>query len=577
METRSPRTKAQITRKGFTLRLSRLPQGVADTAELTLPHRLDQPFALSQTWVDFGGVGAASLVLPQRGLAVVLRGVLYSHELQDVLSLYMRHGLTFADHLEGSFALILVDQQAGHIWAVTDRIGSVKVYAAQQDGKLLVSTDLNQPAFTQRPLSPAGVACALASGVMLGDLTVYQGVRSLERVCVHDLKPEGVTSRPYWTFSFGPPSRRPAAELQAELAGLLRAAVDRRLRRAGPRVFLSLSGGYDSRGLLSLLSGSGREIHTFAYSDGPPRMDSDADVAGQLARQYGARHVTLQAYRGDLDATLQRNAAWGQGVANFCDEADAWAELAEHAPSAIFAGEQLFGWYDRPAQTMTELLQHARLPDAQALSGLQGVLQEGDYARLRDAYGGELQALTQRLPSGLDPTQLETLTYLEQLGPRRLMPWREQFAGRVAPVHLPLLDGQLLDFMQTLPRQLIREKTLFKGALLALDPGLLSVPLARVSGYAPDWNAELLRHRGALKRQLGTGHSRLDEFVPPETVMALLDRLGPDRKNPVRSALGALRRTPLMGAALGVRPPLPRPVDRATLLLRLLTLRRLAE
>ncbi len=566
-------TEADIACEGFTVRLSRLPHRVTDTAGVTPPLRLDQPFALGQSWVEFGGVGSASLVLPQRGLAVVLRGVLYSHELQDVLALYMRHGATFADHLEGSFALTLVDLQAGHIWVVTDRIGSVKVYAAQQDGALLVSTELNRPEFTRRPLSRAGVACALASGVMLGDLTVYQGVQTLERACVHTLTPEGVTSRPYWTFGFGPASRRPAAELRAELAGLLRAAVDRRLTRAGSRVFLSLSGGYDSRGLLSLLSGSGREIHTFAYSDGPPRVGSDADVARQLARQYGARHVTLQAYRGDLGATLQRNAAWGQGITNFCDEADAWAELAQHAPSAVFAGEQLFGWYDRPAQSMTELLQHARLPDAQALSGLRDVLPEGGYAGLRDAYGSELQALTQRLPSGLDPTQLETLAYLEQLGPRRLMPWRQQFAGRVAPVHLPLLDSQLLDFMQTLPRELIREKTLFKQALLTLDPGLLTVPLARVSGYAPDWNAELLRHRSALKQQLGTGHSRLDEFVPPEAVLALLDSLVTGRKKPLRGALGVLRRTSLVNAALASRPPVARPVDRATLLLRLLTLR----
>ncbi|MFC6667437.1 asparagine synthase-related protein [Deinococcus radiopugnans] len=453
--------------------------------------------------MEFGALGTRFLVLPERGLAVVLRGELYSHDLQAVLALYTRHGATFAQHLEGSFALALVDVPAGHLWAVTDRMASLKVYAAQEEDTLLVSTQLNRPEFTQRPLSPAGVACAVASGVMLGDLTLYQGVSSLDRACVHALAPDGATARPYWAFRFGPPSRRPVAELRAELAGLLRAAVDRRLRRAGPRVFLSLSGGYDSRGLLTLLSSSGREIHTFSYSDGPPRPGSDADVARQLARQYGAPHVTLQAYRGDVGAALRRNAAWGQGVANFCDEADAWAELAGHAPSAIFAGEQLFGWYDRPARSMTELLLHARLPDAQALAGLQGVLPAAGHARLQGAYGHELQALIGRLPSGLDPTQLETLAYLEQLGPRRLMPWREQFAGRVAPVHLPLLDGALLEFMQTLPRRLIREKTLFKQALLELDPGLMRVPLARVSGYAPDWTAELLRGRDTLARQLG--------------------------------------------------------------------------
>ncbi|QLG12980.1 hypothetical protein HLB42_18810 (plasmid) [Deinococcus sp. D7000] len=165
--------------EGWTVRVSRRKGPPADAQ--ALPRLLDQPFAVGQTWVECGALGTRFLVLPERGLAVVLRGELYSHDLQAVLDLYTRHGASFAQHLEGSFALALVDVPAGHLWAVTDRMASLKVYAAQEEDTLLVSTQLNRPEFTRRPLSPAGVACAVASGVMLGDLTLYQGVRSLDR------------------------------------------------------------------------------------------------------------------------------------------------------------------------------------------------------------------------------------------------------------------------------------------------------------------------------------------------------------------------------------------------------------
>lgn len=85
----------------------------------------------------------------------------------------------------------------------------------------------------------------------------------------------------------------------------------------------------------------------------------------------------------------------------------------------------------------------------------------------------------------------------------------------------------------------------------------------------------MLRGRDTLARQLGAGPSRLDGFVPPEAILALLDSLSPVRRHPLRSALGTLRRSPLVGAARGLRPPAAPPVDRTTLLLRLLTLRQL--
>ncbi|MFC6664366.1 asparagine synthase-related protein [Deinococcus radiopugnans] len=80
----------------------------------------------------------------------------------------------------------------------------------------------------------------------------------------------------------------------------------------GP-VHLSLSGGHDSRGLLSLLTAAGCDVRTFSYAQGAQLARSDASMASPLAEQYGARHERVRAYRGDLVACLRRNARWGRG------------------------------------------------------------------------------------------------------------------------------------------------------------------------------------------------------------------------------------------------------------------------
>ncbi len=108
----------------------------------------------------------------------------------------------------------------------------------------------------------------------------------------------------------------------------------------GP-VHLSLSGGHDSRGLLSLLTSAGCDVPTFSYAQGAQLPHSDAGMVGALAAQYGSRHESVAAYRGDLLATIRRNARWGRGDTNLCDEVDAWDTLAARSITNVFVGDEM--------------------------------------------------------------------------------------------------------------------------------------------------------------------------------------------------------------------------------------------
>ncbi|PNY80928.1 asparagine synthase-related protein [Deinococcus koreensis] len=535
--------------------------------------------------VRFRAADTAVFGRPEAGLLVLLKGSLYGTGPGGLLDLYQRHGAEFPRHLEGSFAALLLDERAGRVLAVTDRTGSHALYAAHEGERVLISTRPDWTPLRERPLSVAGVSSFLTKGNLTTGLSLYEGVSTLRRACVHELSPQGLCAHGYWPLNMGEATDlRPSAELEAELVELLRGAAQRRMAASGARPFLSLSGGYDSRGLLRLMADSGREFQTFSYALPRRAAGSDPQVAARLAAQYGVQHTVLQAYRGDLPAHLRRNVAWGGGGAPLCDEADAWAEFAALNPSDVFVGDHAFDLSGHPLTGRADQFLRQKVPPSfEVLSWLRGSLPEPTYAALRDSWNATLE--TMRVQAGAGPGrcpggyQLEVALMLDVNVAHSLLPWRDRYAGHLAEVHLPYLDGALLDFIGRIPLELLARKMLFRRALQQLDPQLMQVPLARSLGYVPDWKLELIRQRGVVWEAVQAQSSPLDELIPPQVIHGLLMGLTPTPRGVVwraaaRQTLGRLRRTPLGIRLLGPAP-MRKTVDTATFLRRVLVLREL--
>ncbi|PNY80564.1 asparagine synthase-related protein [Deinococcus koreensis] len=574
----------------FALRLDWV--GTAADRGQGCPDDLGLPFRVGGWAVRFtqglrAPEGSGPVVCRESGVVAILSGHLYGTAPRQLPQLYRQHGAQLAGQLEGAFVLVLLDLRSGRVLAITDRVGSHKLYVAQElaqgEGRVDLATRVDWPAFRRRPLDPAGVAGYLATGNMFNGLSLYQGVRSLDRATVHELTPDGLMRQDYWTLTPEPSAGRASLpDLRAELAALLRRAVERRLPAPGAPATISLSGGYDSRGLLSLLSGRGHGLETFSYSLGTPARGSDPTVAQRLAAQYGARHQVLTAYRGDLLSTVRRNARWGQGVTHFCDEADAWAELSEHlggrSPGDIFVGEQAFELSAKPLNTVPEQLKNHHLTGFYPLNWLAGRLPDGAFGHLENAWQGELETIVARTLHWESPLQRELALTLDQSLPYVLLPWRERFAGHAARVHTPYLDTDVLEFLQRVPLEALADKALFKDALRHLDSELLRVPIASSMGYEPDWAAELRGQREAVWEAMRAQPSRLDDLIDPDAVRSLLSGLSaPSLRarltGAARQHLGRFRHGPygtrLFGPA-GLRIP---SVDVPTFLMRLLTLR----
>jgi asparagine synthase (glutamine-hydrolysing) len=459
----------------------------------------------------------------------------------------------------------------------------VKLLARRVNGELHVSTSLWRLPLVGASPDLGGIACFLANGSMLNDRAIVDGVRTLPRAALHRLRPDGVQSDAYWQFELSAENAgRDVDELADELAERFVEAVRRRWRPEAP-THLSLSGGRDSRGVLGALGeGLGATgVRCFSYVHGEPGAETDAAVAGRLARRYGYAHELLESYSGDMAALIRVNARFGEGMTNICEEVDAWRALGGHGGGDVFVGDECMGWVDAPLRHPQDALRAVSIHDFTRLGRLRGHIEPSMERELAEGLAAEVAALSARCAQMTDLHDVKDFLYLDQRLAHVLMPWRDRFSrplGRFERLLEPLLDRHLLDFVATLPSGLRRDKLLYRRALARRFPQLAAVPAATRAGYLANWRSEIAGQRDTLVAAVRSEDSLLDPIVSPTTLIRMIERqagLAASVRYTARKAADFARSRPgPIGAAsrkmLGARFTL----DETTFLMRALVLRR---
>lgn len=199
---------------------------------------------------------------------------------------YRRYGVEqMARSLQGQFALVIGDPAAGVVHVVTDRCGSLHLFLVERDGAVFVSTSSAVLGETEA-LDPVGVHEFVATGIVYEERTLWKEVRKLAPATVTTIGRNGVTQQRYWRLDDLDLESQSAAQAADALhAGLV--DVLRRLPGSGPPPVADLTGGYDSRLLLSGLLAAGRP---FATTVSGPSESADVRVAGRIAREFGLAH-----------------------------------------------------------------------------------------------------------------------------------------------------------------------------------------------------------------------------------------------------------------------------------------------
>lgn len=434
-------------------------------------------------------------------------------------------------------------------------------------------------------LDLTGLAWYLANGVIHNNRTLFNEVKVLQRASEHLFTEEGVASTPFWHFRPGQDLLQGSDEaLSAQLEERLIAAVDRALGPAGTNeVFLSQSGGYDSAGIAAIAARrlGRRDIRCFSYVLGQPRPGTDAFVASQIAESLDLDHFVVQSFRGDWMRHLRQNVQIGQGHTDICDESDAWVELSEryghHPHRVMLAGDECLGWNDVQLSDLDDVLASVSICvdlgravlsqyfPAQTISDLQSRLAE-DARTVRDKVVGLA-----------DLHDAKDFLYLDERLPNRLLPWRDRFCGTFAEVRNPLLDDDLIDFIQRVPSRLRRGKRLYRVTMERMFPDLFPLPLGTRGDYRVNVAAEMHGVASLLRREVEDTASPLDAVLPQEGVLRMIEdatrwwpyRLAPRRRLRRLSkavAFGRSARVALPAKPRRPRTPLPDVLQRILVL-----------
>jgi asparagine synthase (glutamine-hydrolysing) len=284
--------------------------------------------------VHLGGLQPAPQLAGDGGVRVLFHGDLHNErELQSTLeklgephvsgasaivgALYRRQGKDVARSLKGSFCAAILDEATGDVVLITDRLGSYPLYWFTADHFVFASELRAALSAHPRPcLDPRTVADLLKFAFPMGDKTLAAGVElvpagstltyraSTQRVSIDAygsiaelFTPSGVNEREYFE------------SIKTAFAASMDHAT------AGPhRYGLSLSGGLDTRVMLSALDRLGCPLSTFTLGG---RGCADEVIADELSGMARTDHrfVALDDhYLDDLLPTVDRMVSLTDGM-----------------------------------------------------------------------------------------------------------------------------------------------------------------------------------------------------------------------------------------------------------------------
>jgi asparagine synthase (glutamine-hydrolysing) len=235
-----------------------------------------------------------------------------------VRALYARDAATIGQRLHGAFCAVILDRASRTLMLITDRLGSYPLYWSATERGLVFASSVQGILRCGEPrdLDPVAVADCLTFGFPLGTKTLARSVKLVPPASVlrYSWDSGEIALTRYWDLasSFRPWSGT-KSEFFEEVIAAFQGAVGRAF--AGNHACgLALSGGLDSRAILSAVNGRASTLLTYTLG-----VDGCADhvIADRLASLAGTRHLFFELgeqYLADFLPNLEQMVALTDGM-----------------------------------------------------------------------------------------------------------------------------------------------------------------------------------------------------------------------------------------------------------------------
>lgn len=185
----------------------------------------------------------------------------------DIYYLYKKSGTGFADDVEGVFTIIINDKKMGKCFIVTDRYGAYRMFYSNNEECIVISDLINEivPYLPRAALNFSSILEYLNMGFKFGNKTHINGIYQFEYGSIYEID-KGLKMKriPYWSAidSLGSESIS-----DDEFLEIFNSHINTAFKLED-KISLPLSGGMDSRTLLSACINNAGNIHCYTHDFG---------------------------------------------------------------------------------------------------------------------------------------------------------------------------------------------------------------------------------------------------------------------------------------------------------------------
>jgi hypothetical protein len=403
------------------------------------------------------------------------------------------------------------------------QIGSTLCFASDQRALLALDG-------VGRKVDLGSLGVFFPSGIVGGGRTFFNDIRRLECGQRLILDEDKVVVEEYWRFS--PGLRRQDQSSDAErarrFAALIQSAVRRNVKDASTTAFY-LSGGLDSRTMLAAYVNEAgvdpRDLRAVTWGDLDRGSCGDFACAERVALTLGVRHKKIlrpfSTYENEIERSFDIVGGGHQVVADQPNELGVMALLRDMGFRHGVRGDQLLVPLN-PVFSVHQAMHRVNFRRLSEMENVRPLFRRALLPEIEDCADEALGRIAERYRS-YSPEDLLEVLYLEQRLPNYLLPstsWRRNFLNDCNP----LLDDAILDFIETVPTHLRKDRRIFVDAARIIWGDRPPAPLATTQElFCTD---ERVRRRDSilvfLQRQIDDRESAVWDYLDHGAIKTLV-------------------------------------------------------
>lgn len=267
------------------------------------------------------------------------------------LHLYKKYGLDFVSHLDGMYALAILDERHGDLILARDPVGIKPLYTCTTDAGVAFASEagaLVQSGWIAPALNEDALPSFLNRQYVLGTDTLFRGIRRVAPGEVLRIRQGDIAERCAVPLDLRPHSHMTEDDALSAFDGLLSEKIATHLQAEVPYGAF-LSGGIDSSAVVTRMADLTTPIRTYTIGFESVSVADERAMAEHLSQQLGTAHTAVEFGEKDFWRYLpQMCAAFDDLVADYaalptlklarCAGGDVKIILSGEGGDEIFAG-----------------------------------------------------------------------------------------------------------------------------------------------------------------------------------------------------------------------------------------------